>query len=303
MTGISILIPTYNRAGFLKGTLDSVSRLRVPGGVDVELIVVNNNCTDNTADIVSAGAVSMPFPVRHVVETNQGLCFGRNRGIAEARHAHLAYLDDDIEVSPDWITGYFEAVNEHGADAVVGPVFPLFTGDCPDYLQGRVLESICSPYSRRGDEILSLPEKSAHELPGCNFGVKKSAAQEVRGFDNTLDRVGDGLVAGGDFDFGHRLVRAGKRTVYHPACFIRHIIIPEKLTKSYLRSRAYGAGITARVMYDPGSLRLKKRIKCLMRIARTGYRSMVLKVTGQSGDAFEYELQWLQHWGYLRGRS
>ncbi len=87
----------------------------------------------------------VPFPVRHVVETNQGLCFGRNWGHCRGVTAHLAYLDDDIEVSPDWITGYFEAVNEYGADAVVGPVFPLFTGDCPDYLQARRSRAFAHP--------------------------------------------------------------------------------------------------------------------------------------------------------------
>ncbi len=302
-TGISLIIPTYNRAEFLSGTLDSVAALHIPAGVDVELLVIDNNCTDNTADLVAHGAGALPFPVRHIIESQQGLCFGRNRGIAEARYEHLGYLDDDIRVAADWIRGYFEAVNEYGADAVVGPVFPLFLQEKPQYLQGKVLDGICSPYSRRGDEILVLPERSAHELPGCNFGVTRAAAREVQGFDNRLDRVGNQLLAGGDFDFGHRLVRAGKRTVYHPSCSIEHIIIPEKLEKSYLRKRAVGTGMTMRVMQNPGPISLRQRMRYLWAATNKAARSLALKLTGRTTEAFDLELQALTNWGFLRGRT
>jgi glucosyl-dolichyl phosphate glucuronosyltransferase len=301
MMGVSIVIPTYNRAEYLRGTLASLSELNVPQGVDVEVLVIDNNCTDDTANVAASAARSLPFPVRHVVETQQGLCFGRNRGIAEARHEHLAYLDDEIRVSPDWLTGYLEAIDGHSADAVVGPVFPLLPADHPDYLKGQVLEGISSSYSRRGDHILILPADTAHELPGCNFGVRKAVAVEIGRFDTTLDRVGEGLIAGGDFEFGRRLVRAGKRTVYHPACSIEHIMIPTKLTKEYLRRRAYATGITRRRMSGRGT-QTWSVVRGLLGAGRIFTQALGHRLRRDRQRAFELELHALESAGYFFGR-
>lgn len=301
MTGLTIIIPTYNRAQHLRETLCSVAEMKCPEDVERELLVIDNNCTDDTEQVVEEAARGFPFPLRHIVETQQGLCFGRNRGLAEAQHEHLAYLDDDIRVSPDWISGYFEAVRDHNADAVVGPVFPLFEGEKPDYLRGSVLQSISSSYSRRGEEVLQLPRESAHQLPGCNFGVKREAAREAGGFDNTLDRVGKGLLAGGDFDLGQRLVAAGRHTVYHPDCWIKHVIVPEKLTKPYLRKRAIGLGQTRRIT-ECAELTFWRRTRYLAGLTRIWGESLFWRVTGRGDLSFERELDALKTWGYVNAK-
>lgn len=246
MSSITLIIPTYNRAVYLEKAMESLQSLVVPVGIDTEVLVINNNCTDHTSEVVSKMAGTLSIPVRQVIETQQGLCFGRNRGIAEARHEHLAFLDDDILVSPQWLTSYFDAMTNIGADAVVGPVFPIFEQGQPDFIFGLALDIISSGYSRKGDLIQLLDSPYSHELPGCNFGVKRSWAIQLSGFNTQLDRVGKGLLAGGDTDFGKRLVASGGRTVYHPGCWIKHVMVQEKLSKNYLRRRAYGLGATNR---------------------------------------------------------
>lgn len=300
MHGISLIIPTYNRAPYLRATLDSLRQLQIPEGMQVELIVVDNNCTDDTSSVVDAAIPGFPFPLRRAVEQRQGLCFGRNRGIAEARHEHLGYLDDDIRINPRWVMGQKEAVEKYGADAVVGPVFPLFEGEKPAFLEGRALELISSSYSRKGDEILVLPANLGHELPGCNFGVNKLLAEKIGGFDNTLDRIGKSLLAGGDTEFGKRLVAANRRTVYHPDCSIEHIIVTEKLTKAYLRSRAYGLGATrSRISGTP--LRTAKRLRGTLGVGRLAVRTLWKRLFDSRQTAFEFELRTLEalgrYWG------
>ncbi len=298
--GISLIIPTYNRAAYLRSTLESVARMRPPAGVEWEVLVIDNNCTDETPAVVETVAQSFPCELRHIIEHQQGLCFGRNRGLAEARFEHLAYLDDDIRVSPDWVASYFEAVNDWGADAVAGPVFPLFEQTKPSYLVGRALEIISSEYSRKGGEIQVLPQEVAHELPGCNFGVTKVAAQSIGGFDITLDRVGGGLLAGGDTDFGLRLVAAGKRTVFHPGCSIEHVMLPEKTTKPYLRRRAYGLGATVRVMRDDQwHLPLRTQARYYAGIGRMALEAAALRLRGDGGKSFSRELEARQALGFI----
>lgn len=300
MFGVSIVIPTYNRAAFLGPTLDSIGQLRIPEGCALEVLVIDNNCTDETALVVASAAHRSPVPMRHVVEQRQGLCHGRNRGVREARHEWLVYLDDDILVNADWILGLHEAATHHAADAVVGPVFPRFLQDKPPYLAGHVLDSISSGYSRKGDQVLVLEADVAHELPGCNFAVRKRAVEEVGGFDPELDRIGTSLVSGGDFELGTRLVDAGRRTVYHPLCSIEHVIVPEKLTKPYLRRRSFGSGITARRTAS-SRLTWTRKVRLALGAAKFGLRSLGDRMLRRGATAFEWELRMIEALGYLQG--
>jgi glycosyltransferase involved in cell wall biosynthesis len=299
MKGISLIIPTCNRATSLRRTLNRLDQLEIPSGVEVEVLVIDNNCRDHTVDVVAQATREHSLPVRYLLETQQGLCFGRNRGLAAARFDHLAYLDDDILISPRWLVAYGEAQQTFGVDAVVGPVFPIFEQTPPEFLRGRALEIISSGYSRKGDAPLLLPHREAHQLPGCNFGVTRQMAQRLNGFQTHLDRVGQGMLAGGDTDFGHRLAAAGGRTAYHPGCWVQHVMEPEKLSLAYLRRRAFGLGATTRRMQTqtPSPWR---RFRSLLGIGRLWSRVLWSRIT-QHPEAFNRELHAHQASGHLWG--
>jgi len=299
MTGISLLIPTYNRAGYLQQALHSLNALEIPPGVEAEVLVIDNNCTDNTAEVVDQVARHHKLPVRHILERQQGLCFGRNRGIAEARYDHLGFLDDDILVSPQWVVSYFQAVRDFQADAVVGPVFPIFERSQPDFIRGRALEIISSGYSRKGETPLLLPDTTAHELPGCNFGVSRELARRLNGFNTQLDRIGKNLLAGGDTEFGLRLVASGGRTAYHPGCWIKHVMAEEKLSKAYLRKRAFGSGATVSKMRQR-PLAVWERIRPTLGIARL-WAGVLWSYLTRDPEAFNRELTARRAMGHLWG--
>jgi glycosyltransferase involved in cell wall biosynthesis len=302
--GISIIIPTYNRARLLRQTLESVKRLRVPHGTMVEVLVIDNNCTDDTPRVVEQAAQDSPFPILRIVETRQGLCYGRNRGLQEARYEHLVYLDDDIEVADDWLLGYFEAIKQLDADCVVGPVSPKFEREPPDFLTERVLDSVISTYSRKGDLMMLLPRNVAHELPGCNLGVLKSVALSIGGFNNSLDRVGSGLLAGGDWEFGHRLTATERRVVYQPRCAIQHVITEEKLSRKSLRKRWGGIGATERILQKPSeTLSLSRWFRHFRRIVRLFGASVFYRLRGNIGVALQRELEARRRWAYINARA
>lgn len=296
----SIIIPTFNRAAQVGATLASLQALRTPVDANVELIVIDNNSTDNTARVVEDTAGLLPFDVRVVRETQQGLCHARNRGLKEARHEHIIFFDDDVRVAADWLCGYTDAVHTLGADCVVGPVHARLTGPTPSYVTPRVLQSITSSYSLHGEALHALPADHAHQVPGCNFGVRKDVAEEVGCFDVRFDRSGRQLLAGGDTEFGLRLVRAGRVVAYQPACSVEHILGPEKLSKAYLRRRWRGLGATQRMLSElhgrNGSLASSLRGRLgLLRLAAT---SVGLSLAGHQGAAFQRQLETVRAWGY-----
>ena len=78
----SVVIPTYNRADELRATLASVARIRC--AQLWEVIVVDNNCVDETPGVVRDAAVTFPVPLKYVFEKVAGRCAALNAGIAHA---------------------------------------------------------------------------------------------------------------------------------------------------------------------------------------------------------------------------
>ncbi len=91
---ISVILPTYNRAGFLERAMGSVLAQRCPCG---ELIVVDDGSTDETPALVARLAARSPIAVRSLHQENRGAAAARNTGIGAARGEFLAFLDSD-----DW---------------------------------------------------------------------------------------------------------------------------------------------------------------------------------------------------------
>jgi glycosyltransferase involved in cell wall biosynthesis len=86
----------------------------------VELIVVDNNSTDDTPSIVKQA--KLPFPVRYVFEGRTGTSNARNAGLAAARHNILLWTDDDILVPRDWIGPMTTPIAAGTTDIVAGGV-------------------------------------------------------------------------------------------------------------------------------------------------------------------------------------
>src|SRR4051812_37235025 len=101
---ITVAVCTWNRAGLLDRTLSRMCQLRVPEGVEWELLVVNNNCTDETDAVLAR--YQGRLPLRRLSEPSQGHSHARNRAVRAARGELLIWTDDDVLVEPDWIAGY-----------------------------------------------------------------------------------------------------------------------------------------------------------------------------------------------------
>ncbi len=164
----TIAICTFNRAESLRRTLRSLAALRIPDHLDWEIVVVNNNCTDHTDDVIAS--FSDWLPVRREFELQRGLSWARNRAVHAAKGNYIVWIDDDVVVDPNWITAYTKAFHQWpNAVVFAGPIVPRYVEPVPKWIVdseavlGCTREQRANQYdtrlghapgqSRRGEEV------------------------------------------------------------------------------------------------------------------------------------------------------
>src|SRR3954454_24769386 len=98
---ISIAIPTWNRSAVLRKTLEHLTLLEPVDGVEWELLVVDNNSTDDTPKVLAEFADRLPLRALH--EPIPGKSSAANLAVREARGEYILWSDDDVFVDPDWL--------------------------------------------------------------------------------------------------------------------------------------------------------------------------------------------------------
>ena len=121
----SVIVCTYNRATSLRNTLTALAAQRTDG-FDYEVLVVDNNSSDDTAQVVQEARARFGERFRSLVEPRQGKPYALNAGVAAARGAWLVFTDDDATAPPDWLRVIRETFKAQAADSVYGKVLPVW---------------------------------------------------------------------------------------------------------------------------------------------------------------------------------
>jgi len=225
MSALTVAVCTHNRPRQLARALASLMEQAPP---PAEVLVVDNAPSDDT----TRRLIEEQFPsIRYLRERIPGLDFARNLALASATQEVVAFLDDDAVATPGWA----EAMTRtFASDPRVGI--------CTGRVEALRLES---PGERlfeanggfsRGTERIELPADAyrplhGHSAPliawaisvgsGCNYGVRRTAALALGGFDEALD-LGAALPGGGDHDLLWRMLQAGHTVVYEPSALAWH---------------------------------------------------------------------------------
>lgn len=101
---VSVIIPTYNRAGILKKCLSAIALQHFPFG-SFEIIVVDDGSSDNTEEVVRQ--VSSRFEIRYFHQNNSGPAAARNRGVQHARSELILIMNDDAIAADNLVAGHY----------------------------------------------------------------------------------------------------------------------------------------------------------------------------------------------------
>lgn len=301
----SVVIATYNRAADLRATLTSLAGLTPDG--PWEVLVVDNNSTDDTRAVVEAAAQSFPTELRYLRETRQGRSPALNAGITAARGAIIATTDDDVRVPAGWLNAAARGLERLQADYVGGRVLPIWGAPRPSWLTDR---------GGRQWAVIALldygwePREFRTRAPlGVNMAFRRRAFERAGLFDPDTGRKAGTLLGQEVREWCIRARRAGVRGFYLPDMVLEHRIPAERLTKSYFRRWFYWRGVSRAMLYqragldmespeestvDPSTVHHIAGVPRYMYRRAVGYaaRWLLDRVRGNSKSAFEYET-WL----------
>ena len=246
----SVVIATYNRASDLRETLASLAGLRPDG--DWEVIVVDNNSTDATRDVVESAAPSFPAPLRYVFEREQGRSPALNAGIRLAAGEVVATTDDDVRVEPDWLNRAAEGLARLRCDYVGGRVLPIWGASPPAWLPNR---------GGKHWAVIALLDYGAQPIEfgarvplGVNMAFRREAFARAGLFDPGTGRKAGTLLGQEVREWCIRARAAGLRGCYVPELAVRHIIPAARLNKRYFRRWFYWRGISRAMLYEKAGL-------------------------------------------------
>jgi glycosyltransferase involved in cell wall biosynthesis len=230
---VSIVISTYNRCGLLEGALQLLLS-QTPADLAYEILVVDNNSTDQTRYLVEVLARQNQEKLKYLFEPKQGLSYGRNTGIAASKAPIIAFTDDDVRVATDWvwrIKAGFAANPE--IDFLGGKVVPRWPVEPPPWLT----KANWSPLALLdyGDSSFYVDSEKQLCLIGANFAFRRRAFEKVGQFRTDFQRVKDGIGSLEDHEILLRLWRVGSRGLYLPELVVTAEIEPERMEKQYHR--------------------------------------------------------------------
>ncbi len=232
---VSIVIPTLNRPMPLARALESAFRQSVTE--PFEIIVVDNSVDANAQRQIYELQAQVQRTYPHITllyrsEPNPGVSTARNAGVAKARGAYVAFLDDDQEATPDWLASHLRAARASDADAVFGPIKAI----SDDHEEIGIFAIL---FARHFDlpEAADITDKVS--LLGTNNSMFKRAGRLVEDEPFNLELNGCG---GEDSLLLRSMVVNGAKLGWAKEAHVLEFVAHRRLNWAYFRKRKFLSG-------------------------------------------------------------
>jgi glycosyltransferase involved in cell wall biosynthesis len=236
--GISLIICTFNNSALLDCTLHALARQIVSPEFRWEVVVVDNNCTDDSREVISRHSRAGMLPnVRMVSEPVQGLTHARRRGVESTASDWIAFVDDDCIVDRDWVESALRFAYQHPRCGALGGSVTLEWE--------RSSEALPKNYGwLLAQQDYGEVPRSVEFLVGAGVAIRRAALVETGWIERPLldDRVGAELISGGDMEIALRIRSRGWELWFTPACRLQHRIPSWRTKPDYLQRIAFSLG-------------------------------------------------------------
>lgn len=258
---LTVAIPTHNRSAVLRETLEGLTKVSVPPNCEWELLVVQNNCSDDTAAMLEEFASRLPLHA--LSESRPGVNYARNAAVEASRGAYIIFTDDDTIVGEQWLSAYASAFASFpDADIFGGPIVPRFSTTPPQWLREGLAE-VSTAYGAleaRGRGTSFSPSFYPY---GANMAFRASVLREWP-FNPELGPKGKSRINGSETDLVLNLLAKGYAGRWVEGARLEHCIQAKQMTTQFLRWYFVGHGASlAMIPIDPGTKMLWGRPRWL----------------------------------------
>lgn len=175
---ISVCICTYQRPHYLIELIESINAQETDGLFTFDIIVVDNDRERTAEEPATRCRSKCQAEISYAVEERQNISLARNKAIKLARGDLIAFIDDDEIPNKAWLLTLYKAMKKYEADAVMGPVFPIYQVEPPKWvIKGKFFERPTyktGPFKdwAKGRTGNLLIKKSLFDSTGINFDSK-----------------------------------------------------------------------------------------------------------------------------------
>ena len=228
----ALCVATYKRPAMLQRCFAGMARLHRPNGVDLCIVLVDNDAAGSAETIAQEFQNTYPLPLHYHVEPRRGICYARNALLEQALYYKaewIAMLDDDSCPVPGWFAALYAGAMRYRTDIVTGPNVQVTT------LQHSDTETIL-PARRKKKANGTTPR---HVFTG-NLMFRNTLIREhgLR-FDLFYNQTG-----GGDIDFSQRAYACGYRAAWINEAIVVEYLPAERRTLRYRLYRDFSVAAT-----------------------------------------------------------
>lgn len=227
----TVIVCTFNRCESLSAVLEKLAVQNMPDSVTWEVVVVDNNSTDQTREVVEEVARKWPGRFRYVFEHRQGLSMARNRGIREARGTVIAFTDDDVAINPEWLNNLTSNLHTGDWAGAGGRIVPVWAKPLPDWMSihDHLTMGVFVQFEA-GPE----PGELSRPPYGANMAFHRRTFEKYGGFRTDLGRSGKNLLSSEDTEYGDRVLAAGEHLRYEPHAIVFHPAPEDRMRKHFV---------------------------------------------------------------------
>ena len=241
----TVAIVTYNGATRLPDVLKKLSNQRNTETLSWEVLIVDNNSTDQTEEIIKSFQNKSSFPVtlRATFEQKQGAGYARQKAIQEARSNLVGFLDDDNLPTDNWVISAYQFAQKYpNAGAYGSQIHGKYEVEPPvDFERIKAFLAI----TERGNEPLLYNPKSRFLPPSAGLVVRREAWLQTVPNDCVLTgRIKDNMLTSEDLEALSYLQQSDWEIWYNPQMEMFHKIPKHRLTKDYLIKHLGGIGLS-----------------------------------------------------------
>lgn len=210
----SVIIPNYNGENFLKDCITSIESCRYPKAA-FEIIIVDNGSSDGSVALIK----KLSSRIRLIpLNCNTGFVNAVNAGAAAAKAEFLVFLNNDMRVSPEWLSAFDAAISDMEADCVTGKILS-WDARRVDFVEGLLLFDGHALQKNQGMPASAVSDHTMRQTfiaCGGNMAIRRSLFLELGGFDPSFFAYTE------DVDLSWRLNASGRKIIFSPDAVVYH---------------------------------------------------------------------------------